>query len=57
MQWKHPSSVAKKFKMQTSADKLMLTIFWDSHGPVVETYLNMEQLTQMQPIVTSFREG
>jgi hypothetical protein len=40
MQWKHPSSpVAKKFKMQPSAGKLMLTIFWDSQGPILETYL------------------
>jgi hypothetical protein len=40
MQWKHlPSAVAKKFKAQPSAGKLMLTIFWDSQGPVFETYL------------------
>jgi len=39
MQWKHPSSpVAKKFKMQPSAGNLMLTIFWDSQGPILETY-------------------
>ena len=39
MQWKHPSSpVAKKFKMQLSAGKLMLTVFWDSQGPILETY-------------------
>jgi len=38
MQWKHPSSpVAKKFKMQPSAGKLMLTVFWDSEGPILET--------------------
>jgi hypothetical protein len=39
MQWKYLSSAAKKFKMQPSAGKLMLTIFWDSQGPVLETYL------------------
>jgi histone-lysine N-methyltransferase SETMAR len=40
MQWKHPSSpVAKKFKMQPLAGKLMLTIFWDSQGPILETHL------------------
>jgi hypothetical protein len=40
MQWKHPSSpVAKKFKTQTSADKLMLTILWDSQGRILEKYL------------------
>jgi len=38
LQWKHPSSpVAKKFKMQPSAGKLMFTIFWDSQGPILET--------------------
>jgi hypothetical protein len=57
MQWKHPSSpVAKNFKMETSADKLMLTNFWDSQGPIFEACLNMEQLSQVQPIVTCFRE-
>jgi hypothetical protein len=40
MQWKHPSSpVAKKFKTQPSADKLMLTTFWDSQGRILETCL------------------
>jgi hypothetical protein len=40
IQWKHPSSpVAKKFMTQPSAGKLMLTIFWDSQGPILETYL------------------
>jgi hypothetical protein len=54
MQWKHPSSpAAKKFKTQPSASKLMLTIFWDSQGPIYEIYV--EQLSQVQPIVTSFR--
>jgi len=39
MQWKHPSCpVAKKFKMQPSAGKLMLTVFWDSQGPILKTY-------------------
>jgi len=38
-QWQHPlSPVAKKFKMQPSAGKLMLTVFWESQGPVLETY-------------------
>jgi hypothetical protein len=40
MQWKHPSSpIVKKFKTQPLAGKLMLTIFWDSHGSILETYL------------------
>jgi len=39
MQWKHPSCpIAKKFKTQHSAGKLMLTVFWDSQGPILETY-------------------
>jgi hypothetical protein len=37
IQWKHPSSpVAKKFATQPSADKLMLTILWDSQGRILE---------------------
>jgi hypothetical protein len=40
MQWKHPSSpVAKKFETQPLAGKLVLTIFWYSQGPILETYL------------------
>jgi hypothetical protein len=40
MQWKHPSSsVAKKFETQPSAGKLMLSTFWDSQGPILETSL------------------
>jgi hypothetical protein len=39
LQWKHLSSpVAKKFKTQTLAGKLMLTILWDSQGLILETY-------------------
>jgi len=39
MQWKHPSSpVAKKCKTQPLAGKLMLTVFWDSQGPILKTY-------------------
>ena len=36
LEWKHPSSpVKKKFKSQLSAGKVMLTIFWDSKGPII----------------------
>lgn len=35
MQWKHTSSPSsKKFKSQPSAGKLLLTVFWDSKGPI-----------------------
>jgi len=37
MQWKHTSSPpSKKFKSQPSAGKLLLTVFWDSQGPILE---------------------
>jgi hypothetical protein len=40
MHWKHLSTlIAQKFKMQSSKGKLVLTIFWDSQGPVLETCL------------------
>jgi hypothetical protein len=33
VQWKHPSSPStKKFKVTPSAGKVMLTVFWHSHG-------------------------
>jgi len=40
MEWKHPGSpVKKKFKGQPSARKVMLTVFWDSQGVLLEHYL------------------
>ena len=38
MEWKHPHSPQEKFKSQPSAGKLMLTVFWDSQGPILEHY-------------------
>ena len=36
MEWRHPSSPAqKKFKRQPSTKKVMLTLFWDMHGPIL----------------------
>ena len=36
MEWRHPSSpVQKKFKRQPSIKKVMLTLFWDVHGPIL----------------------
>ena len=51
-----PTAVAKKFKTQPSAGKLMLTVFWDSQGPILETYQET-QLSQVQRIVTCFKEN
>jgi hypothetical protein len=40
MEWKHPQSpTKKKFKSQPSTGKLILTVFWDSQGPVLKHYL------------------
>ena len=37
MECKHPQSPCKKqFKTQSYSGKLMLTVFWDSQGPVLE---------------------
>ncbi|GFN80889.1 histone-lysine N-methyltransferase SETMAR [Plakobranchus ocellatus] len=34
--WKHPSSpVTKKFKVQQSATKMMVIVFWDSRGMIL----------------------
>jgi hypothetical protein len=39
MQWKHPSSPStKKFNVTPSAGKVMLTMFWDSHGVLLAHY-------------------
>ena len=69
MQWKHPSSpVAKKFKMQLSEGKLMLTVFWDSQGTILETYQERETTVtsatycdilqrEMKPAIRSKRRG
>jgi len=37
------TSVKKKFKSQPSARKVMLTIFWDSQGVLLEHYLERAQ--------------
>jgi histone-lysine N-methyltransferase SETMAR len=40
MHWKHMSSPSsKKFKSQPSAGKLLLKVFWDSQGPLLERYI------------------
>jgi hypothetical protein len=36
MAWKRPTSpVAKKFKIQPSAGKIMLTLFWNMEGAIL----------------------
>ena len=69
MEWKHPQSPSKrKFKTQPSAGKLMLTVFWDSQGPVLEHYqergttINNAQYSEMladrlKPAIRSKRRG
>ena len=39
MQWTHTLSPSKKFKSQPSAGKLLMTVFWDSQGPILEHYM------------------
>jgi hypothetical protein len=40
MAWKHlRSSMKKEFKTQSSTGKVMLTVFWDLKGPILEDYL------------------
>lgn len=69
MEWKHPESPAKKkFKVQPSAGKLMLTVFWDSKGPIIEHYqeqgstVNSARYSEMlcnhlRPAIRSKRRG
>jgi len=53
MEWRHPSSPkTKKFKTQTSAGKVMATVFWDCRGVILVDFLpqgttvNSEQYIQ-----------
>lgn len=69
MEWKHPNSPCKKkFKTQPSAGKLMLTVFWDARGPVLEHYgergttINSVRYSEMltdrlKPAIRSKRRG
>ena len=69
MEWKHPNSPCKKkFKTQPSAGKLMLTVFWDSQGPLLEHYhergttINSVRYSEMltaklKPAIRSKRRG
>jgi hypothetical protein len=46
MAWKRPTSpVAKKFRSQPSAGKIMLTLFWDMEGAILVNFsLNGEMV-------------
>jgi len=69
MEWKHPGSpVKKKFKSQPSAEKVLLTIFWDSQRVILEHYLERgatvnsvrysEMLsTELKPAIRTKRRG
>ena len=69
MEWKPPGSpVKKKFKSPLSARKVMLTIFWDSQGVILEHYLERgttvnsvwysEMLsTELKPAIRTKRQG
>lgn len=49
LEWKHTSSPSrKKFKTQPSAGKVMLTVFWDSQGPIVCDYLEDQRTINSQ---------
>jgi hypothetical protein len=40
MAWKRPTSpMAKKFRSQPSADKIMLTLFWDMEGGMILVHI------------------
>lgn len=70
MEWKHPHSpAAQKVRKQMSANKILLTVFWDMQGPVLCHYLEgrcvsvnsasySELLkTQLKPAIRSRRRG
>ena len=69
MQWKHLSSPAsKKFKIQASAGKVMLTIFWNVNGPILVHFQEKGQtvtsarysemlLNKLKPAIRSERLG
>jgi hypothetical protein len=54
-QWKHPSS--KEIQDAAISSKLMLTIFWVLKGLFLRPTWNVEQLSQVHPTETCFREG
>jgi histone-lysine N-methyltransferase SETMAR len=69
MSWKHPKSPApKKLKSTASAGKVLLTVFWDWKGPILEHYqekgqtVNSERYSvmlesELKPAIRSKRRG
>lgn len=68
MQWKHPSSPRpKKFKTQPSAGKVMVSVFFDCHGPLLLDFKEPGQsinaarycqtLTQLRRAIKNKRPG
>jgi histone-lysine N-methyltransferase SETMAR len=69
LEWKHPTSPAKKkFKIQSSAGKMMLTVFWDLQGPILKhhqergTTVNSVRYSEMlrdkfKPTIRTKRRG
>jgi hypothetical protein len=53
MAWKRPtSSVAKKFKSQPSAGRIMLTFFWDMEGAVLINFTPKGETVHRFPLLT-----
>jgi hypothetical protein len=51
MEWKHPSSPeTKKSKSQASTGKLMLLLFWDYNGLILEYYLGQGTTVPEAPL-------
>lgn len=45
MEWKHTHSpIREKFKTQSSARKIMSTVFWDAEAPVCSDFLEDQQI-------------
>ena len=50
MVWKHPQSpVRKEFRTAPSVHKVMLTAFWDCHGPLVLGFVPPSMPTDIVP--------
>jgi hypothetical protein len=49
MSWKRPTSpVAKKFRSQPSAPKIMLTLFWDMEGAILVHFIPKDETVNSQ---------